>query len=42
MSRAVLLAVLGVLSVVGGVAWINPAAGAITGGVLLLAAAYVV
>jgi len=39
---AVLLAVLGVLSLVAGVAWIYPPAGAVTGGVALLGAAYVV
>lgn len=42
MSRAVLLAILGVVLVAGGVAWVYPPAGAIVGGVLLLGGAYVV
>jgi hypothetical protein len=39
---AVLLAMLGVLTLAGGVAWIYLPAGVITGGVLLLGGAYVV
>ena len=41
-ALAVVLAVAGVLTVAGGVAWIYPPAGLVVAGVLLLAAAYVV